>query len=202
MGFARATQVAASIGQGLAFVFGLFGLFGNPLLLFIGLFVYLGAAAEAHAVQMRQVARGMLAADAMITDFESLSPTSSINDAVQALIRTTQHEFPVVDGGGRLRGMLTRDAMIRALQQQGHDAPVLDAMTRDIPVVQLRQSLEEVLRLLQEHSAPGVGVMGADGRLAGYITAENIGEIVMVQVAQPPSAGGSTPQRSAVNPWA
>ena len=202
MGFARATQVAASIGQGLAFVFGLFGLFGNPLLLFIGLFVYLGAAAEAHAVQMRQVARGMLAADAMITDFESLSPTSSINDAVQALIRTTQHEFPVVDGGGRLRGMLTRDAMIRALQQQGHDAPVLDAMTRDIPVVQLRQSLEEVLRLLQEHSAPGVGVMGADGRLAGYITAENIGEIVMVQVAQPPSAGGSTRQRSAVNPWA
>jgi Zn-dependent protease len=44
MGFTHATQVAASIGQGLAFVFGLFGLFGNPLLLFIGLFVYLGAA--------------------------------------------------------------------------------------------------------------------------------------------------------------
>jgi CBS domain-containing protein len=105
-------------------------------------------------VQMRQVARGVLAAYAMITDFESLSPTSSINDAVQALIRTIQHEFPVVDGSGRLRGMLTRDAIIRALQQQGSDAPVLDAMTRDIPVVQLRQSLEEVLRLLQEHSAP------------------------------------------------
>jgi CBS-domain-containing membrane protein len=108
-------------------------LFGNPLLLFIGLFVYLGAAAEAHAVQMRQVARGMVAADAMITDFESLSPTSSINDAVQALIRTTQHEFPVVDGGGRLRGMLTRDAMIRALQQQGRDARTHLSRSRLMP---------------------------------------------------------------------
>jgi stage IV sporulation protein FB len=201
MGFARATQIAASVGQGLAFVFGLLGLFGNPLLLFIGLFVYLGATAEAHAVQMRQVARGMLAADAMITGFETLSPTSRINDAVQALIRTTQHEFPVVDGGGRLRGVLTRDAMIRALQQQGRDAPVLDAMTRDIPVVPSRQSLEEVLRLLQEHNAPAVGVTAADGRFAGYVTAENIGEIMMVHVARPPSAGTGAPPRRAVNPW-
>jgi stage IV sporulation protein FB len=201
MGFARATQIAASVGQGLAFVFGLLGLFGNPLLLFIGLFVYLGATAEAHAVQMRQVARGMLAADAMITGFETLSPTSSIDQAVQALIRTTQHEFPVVDGGGRLRGVLTRDAMIRALQQQGRDAPVLDAMTRDIPVVPSRQSLEEVLRLLQEHHAPAVGVTAADGRFAGYITAENIGEIMMVHVAQPPSTGTGMPPRRAVNPW-
>ncbi len=202
MGFARATQVAASVGQGVAFLLGLLGLFGNPLLLFIALFVYLGAAAEAHAVQMRQVARGMIAADAMITDFESLSPTSSIDQAVQALIRTTQHEFPVVDGGGRLRGILTRDAMIEALQQHGRDAPVIDAMTRDIPMVEARQSLEDALRLLQENSVPAVGVGGTDGRLAGYITAENIGEIMMVHVARPPADGPGTPSRSPVNPWA
>ena len=42
----------------------------------------------------------------MITQFESLSPDSRVEDAVECLIRTTQHEFPVVDGGGRLRGVL------------------------------------------------------------------------------------------------
>jgi stage IV sporulation protein FB len=201
LGFARATQIAASVGQGLAFLFGLLGLFGNPLLLFIALFVYLGAAAEAHSVQMRQVARSMLAADAMITDFERLSPTSAVDEAVRALIRTTQHEFPVVDGSDRLRGVLTRDAMIHALQRQGGDAPVIDVMTREIPIVRPRQSLEEALRLLQESSAPAVGVVAEDGRLLGYITAENIGEIMMVNAARPSAATGSG-SRPSVSPWA
>ncbi len=200
LGFTRATQVAATVGQGLAFLFGLVGLFGNPLLLFIALFVYLGASAEAHSVQMRQVARGMLAADAMITDFETLSPNSSVDDAVQALIRTTQHEFPVVDGGGQLRGVLTREVMIHALKQEGGTAPVIGVMARDIPIVQPRQSLEEALRLLQEGGAPAVGVMGDDGRLVGYITTENIGEIMMVNAAQPQRVMGTTP-RPPVNPW-
>ena len=81
---ARATQIAASIGQAVAFALGLLGLFGNPLLIFIALFVYLAAASEAHAVQLREVSRGMIAGDAMITRFESLSPSSVVEDAVQA----------------------------------------------------------------------------------------------------------------------
>ncbi len=122
MGYARATQVAASIGQALAFGFGILGLFGNPMLIFIALFVWLGAGAEAHAAQMREVSRGVIVADAMVTRFESLSPASTVGDAAECLIRTTQHEFPVVDGGGRLRGVLTRDAMIQALRAHGPDA--------------------------------------------------------------------------------
>ena len=61
LGYARATQIAAIVGQALAFALGLLGLFGNPLLIFIALFVYLAAASEAHAVQMREVSRGVLA---------------------------------------------------------------------------------------------------------------------------------------------
>ena len=115
--YARATQIAASLGQAAAFAFGLLGLLGgNPILVFIALFVYLAAASEAHAAQLRQVSRGMLVSDAMITRFENLSPQSRVEDAVECLIRTSQHEFPVVDGSRRLRGLLTRDEMINALK--------------------------------------------------------------------------------------
>jgi CBS domain-containing protein len=200
LGFARATQVAATIGQGLAFVFGLVGLFGNPMLLFIALFVYLGASSEAHSVQLRQVARGILAADAMITHFESLGPRSTVADAVQELIRTTQHEFPVVDGAGRLRGLLTREAMIAALRDQGPNVPVVEVMQRDIPTVQMRQSLAEALRLLQEQQPPAVGVLDSAGRLVGLITAENVGEIMMVHAVHPQPAR-STPPAPVRNPW-
>jgi Zn-dependent protease len=40
LGGARATQVAASVGQAFAFALGFLGLFGNPLLIFIAIFVY------------------------------------------------------------------------------------------------------------------------------------------------------------------
>jgi Zn-dependent protease/CBS domain-containing protein len=184
LGYGRATQIAASVGQGVAFLLGIIGLFGNPLLLFIALFVYLGAAAEAHATQMRQVSRAMIVSDAMVTQFESLSPLSRVEDAVQCLIRTTQHEFPVVDGAGRMRGVLTRDTMIRALREHGPDAPVIDVMERDIPVVGHRQSLDQALRLLQERRVPAIGVVDGADRLIGLVTAENVGEMMMVQAAQ------------------
>ncbi len=194
LGYARATRIASVVGQGFAVLLGLLGLVsGNAILLFIALFVYLGASSEGHAVQMRQATRGMLAADAMITQFESLSPASRVEDAVQCLIRTTQHEFPVVDGGGRLRGVLTRNGMIHALRERGPDAPVLDVMQAPIPLVRDRQSLEDALRALQESGAPAAGVTDASGRLVGLVTPENVGELMMVQAARPPSSPPSSP---------
>ena len=192
-GYGRATQLAASIGQGVAFLLGFLGLFGNPMLLFIAVFVYLGAASEAHAVQMRQVSQGMLVSDAMVTRFESLSPLSTIEDAVQCLIRTTQHEFPVVDGAGVLRGILTRDDMIRALRDQGPATPVIEVMQTGIPTMQRVESLEKGLRLLQENRLPAIAVTDSSGRLVGLVTPENVGETMMVMSARPP--------KRFVSPW-
>ena len=57
MEYARATRIAASIGQGIAFVFGFIGLFTNPMLLFIAFFVWIGAGQEAAAAQMKSLFR-------------------------------------------------------------------------------------------------------------------------------------------------
>lgn len=178
----RATNIAARIGQGLAFGFGFLGLMGNPMLLFIAIFVYLAATAEAQSVGLQDVSRHLGAGDAMITSFESLGPGSSIAEAAELLLRTTQHEFPVVDGGGRLRGLLTRNAMIQALSGSGPATPVIEAMS-EVPTVRLGARLDEALQLMQGRSAPAVGVVDAEGRLAGYLTSENIGELMMVQDA-------------------
>jgi uncharacterized membrane protein YkvA (DUF1232 family) len=156
LGYARGTQIAARVGQVLAFGLGLLGLFGNPILLFIAVFVYLGAASEAHAAQMRQVSNGMIASDAMIRHFQPLHPGSEVEDAVRLLIETTQHEFPVVDGAGHLRGVLTRDDMIKALRERGPDAPVLEIMRTDIPIVRARQCLADAFRVMQEQHAVAV----------------------------------------------
>ena len=53
MPYLRATQIAAWIGQGLAVVFGLFGIFFNPWLVFIAYFIFVGARQEAAMVQAK-----------------------------------------------------------------------------------------------------------------------------------------------------
>src|SRR6266704_3397071 len=78
LSYARATQIAASIGQGCAFVFGFLGLFGpNPFLLFIALFVYIGASQEAALAQMRDVSRRFPVSSAMVREFRSLPESAT-----------------------------------------------------------------------------------------------------------------------------
>jgi CBS domain-containing protein len=166
-------------------VFGIVGIFYNPMLLIIAIFIFLAASGEAAQAQLRAVAQGALVSDAMITKFASLGTSATVGDAVDALIRTTQTEFPIVDGSGHLRGVLTRDAMIKALKERGPDTPVLEVMQADIPTVPARAKLDTALRSLMERGRPVVGVTEADGRLVGLLTVENLGEMMMVQAALP-----------------
>lgn len=203
LGHARATRIAAGVGQAVAFALGLAGLFGNPLLIFIALFVYMGAAAEAGAAGLRERSRAFTVSDAAVTRFETLSPASTVAEAVEHLLRTSQHDFPVVDGAGRMRGVVTRDDMIRALREHGPDAPVLEVMRRDIPVLGEGQPLEEALRVMQAGGLPAVGIVDENGTLLGLVTPENVGELMMVQAARPPQTPPARPSAGPppTNPW-
>lgn len=188
LGYTRATRVAASIGQGLAVVLAIIGLMGNPLLVLIAVFIFLAASGEAGYVQMRDYTRGYLASHAMITTFQTLGPQSTADDAAQLLLRTTQKEFPVVDGAGVLRGIVTHEALIGALRSSGGATPVLDIMTRDVPTVPESGCLDAVFKLMQERGGTRfVGVVDPSNRLIGYITAENLAELVMIRQAREPA---------------
>src|SRR5205085_5987794 len=114
LSYARATQVAASIGQGFAFIFGFIGLLYNPFLIFIALFVYIGASQEAALAQMRDVSRHFPVSSAMVREFRTLADTATLEEAVDALLATSQHDFPVVDSTGAVAGVLTRHDLIAA----------------------------------------------------------------------------------------
>jgi Zn-dependent protease/CBS domain-containing protein len=184
LGFTRATDIAATIGQWFAFALGFVGLFYNPLLIFIAIFVYLAAASEAQLVQVRSMSRGVPVTAAMMTQFAALSSQEHLDQAIETLLRTSQTEFPVVEGG-RLVGLLGRSDMIKALKEVGPQATIADVMKRDIPTISHRRCLDEAFKLLQEKSVPAIGVIDADGRLAGLVTSETIGEMLMVRDAMP-----------------
>jgi stage IV sporulation protein FB len=193
MGYVRATEVAAAIGQFVAFALGFIGLMYNPILIFIAIFVYLAASSEAHMVALRAASRGVPVSHAMVTQFETLTPEEHLDAAVQTLLQTGQGEFPVVDGAGKPAGVLGRGDLIRAIKQRGPDARVADAMVAAMPTIGHRATLEQAFKLLQMKQAPAVGVIDAAGKLVGLITGETIAEMMMLQEAMPK---GSEP-----GPW-
>ncbi|MCB1077045.1 MAG: site-2 protease family protein, partial [Verrucomicrobiae bacterium] len=172
LGNARATQIAARIGQALAFAFGFIGLFSNPMLIFIALFVYLGASSENAMAQMKEVSTGVRVADAMVTELVSLGESDTINDAVEALLRTSQQEFPILDREGRILGILTREPMIRALRDTGPATPVVQVMRVCEQAVHPQDHFEGAFRLMQETGCPALPVVDGAGRLVGLVTPE------------------------------
>jgi Zn-dependent protease len=182
MDYVRATQVAAYIGQGMALVLGFIGLFGNPFLLFIALFVWIGASQEAGAVQAKNSLGGIPVTRAMMTEFRSLSPRDNLSQVVAYILAGSQHDFPVVDANGRVAGILERDAFMKALTEHGQSVPVMDFIRRDLPEVDSHEMLEMALNRLQESETKTLPVTHA-GQLVGMITMENITEYLMIRSA-------------------
>jgi len=181
LGYVHATEIAAAIGQFVAFALGFIGLMYNPVLIFIAIFVYLAASSEAHMVALRAASRGVPVSHAMKKQFATLAPQAHLDEAVQTLLQTGQGEFPVVDGVGKPVGVLGRGDIIRTIKTLGPDARVAEAMVADMPTVSHRSSLEDAFKLLQEKSAPAVGITDAAGKLVGLVTAETIAEMMMLQ---------------------
>ena len=185
MSYARATQIAATVGQGFAFVFGFIGLIWNPFLIFIALFVYIGASQEAALAQMKDVSRRFPVSSAMVREFRTLPENATLEEAVDALLATSQHDFPVVDETGNVAGVLTRHDLIAALRKNDSALHVGDVMRRNIPTVTTGTRFEEAFRIMQECNCPAVPVLDSMKRLVGLLTPENVTELMMIQSAMP-----------------
>ncbi len=197
--YARATEIAATVGQAMALVFGFFGFFnGLPTLIFIAFFVWMGASQEAALANMRNISSGLAVESAMIRHFRALDEAATLNEAVEALLDTSQHEFPVIPReGGAVLGVLTRKDLIAALRQRGASTPVIEVMQRGIPSVRMHSPLEDAFRLMNECGCPALPVVDQYGRLVGLITPENVGEMMMIHSA----LGGSVPRwRTCITP--
>jgi Zn-dependent protease len=184
MGLVRGTRVAATLGQVLAVAGGLYGLTApQPLLVLVAFFVFLGASAEAAAVEARAAGEGINVGQMMVTDFRSLPVHATLSDAVDLLLSGEQREFPVVDNLGRTEGILTRDNLIRGLARQGPGATVGQAMTAGAPTVSPALGFQEALDRLRSSGLPALPVVDRSGQLVGLLTSDNINDLMLVQRA-------------------
>ena len=177
----RATQIAARVGQGLALWLGLMGLLYNPFLIFIALFVWIGAAAEAGMEQIKSTLSDTTVGRAMLTDFQTLSPDEPLTRAIELTLVGSQKEFPVLVDGEMI-GVLSQDDLLKGLQAQGEHSLVGDWMQREVNSAEIDEPLEKVLKRLQSCRCRLLSVTEA-GRLTGIVNLDNIMELIKIQTA-------------------
>lgn len=181
MDYTKATQIAATLGQGMALLFGVVGFMYNPMLLFIAFFVWIGAGQEASMVLLQSAISGIPVRAAMITVFETVAPGDSLEKVVQLVLRGSQQDFPVLDGE-KIVGVVARDGLMRALAEKS-EATAEDIMERNIATADASDMLEAAFQRLQESPCHTVPVL-QHGQLAGILTTENVGEFLMIQSAR------------------
>ncbi len=179
--YVTATRTAAVIGQTLAILFGLLGLFFNPFLVFIALFVWMGATSESSMVQVKAGLQGIPVSHAMITVFETMAPDNRLSDAASHVIEGFQHDFPVEDNG-QLVGVLTKTDLLKRLAEAGADESVGNVMRRDFETAAPADMLQSVFLKLQECECHTIPVV-QNGVVVGIVTMENIGEFLAIQGA-------------------
>ena len=184
MPYVRATSIAVSIGQTMAWLFGLWGvLSGNFFTLILAVFVYMGAGQEGRVVQVRGVLAGVRVRQAFTSRVLALAPTDPIGRAVEATLQSFQADFPVCEDG-RVVGLLTAGDLVQALRQQREGMPVSAVMRREFPVAAPDEPVFDVQQRMGAAGLDAVPVVEY-GRFVGMLTSRDVGELYQLLSVNP-----------------
>ncbi len=178
---ARATNIAATVGQGMAILFGVAGFFGNPFLILIAFFVWFGASQEAAYTEMKQTFSDIPVSRVMMPDYLPLNPRDNLGQLSRLVLAGTQQIFPVIDNGS-VAGIVTRGDFMTAILQRGEYAQVSEIMRTGTPVLEVKETVDTALMRLQESGVPVIQVV-QNGQMVGLVTLENISEYLMIHRA-------------------
>ncbi|HXE91959.1 MAG TPA: site-2 protease family protein [Terriglobales bacterium] len=166
-----ATRVAVTVGQVFAMLFMLAGGVWNYWLTMVGLFLFFAAQIEERTMVFQSVLETVRLEDVMLTDFSTLSPADTLEDALNKAVHTLQDDFPVVRGSDMV-GVVSRQKIVEALRANGN-AYVQSIMSRAFEIAGRDDSLALAFRKL---SARGLTILPVveQERLVGIITLQNL----------------------------
>lgn len=182
----KATNIAARIGQTFAIVFVFLGVFINPFLVFIGLFVFLAAKAESEFTQTKSLLHGYKVKDVLMQQYNSIDAGQPIKTAVKMLLDGQSKNFLVTENSHSV-GTLSREEIIRALAEQGENEIIHKVMNKDLTFLDADAPLENAYQQVVENKSTLMPVV-KNNRLIGVLDTENILEFIMAKGAQANSA--------------
>ncbi|HWW13476.1 MAG TPA: site-2 protease family protein [Candidatus Dormibacteraeota bacterium] len=168
---AAATRRAVSISHALAMVLMVAGLFSNTWLTMVGVIIFSAAQLEERAVIFQSVLDNVKLEEVMLTDFATLSPADTLEDALEKAVHSLQDDFPVVRGSDMV-GVISRQRILEALRMEGNGY-VQAVMNKLFEVSARTESLATAFRKLTSRNLSVIPVV-EDQRLVGIVTLQNL----------------------------
>lgn len=166
-----ATRRAVSISTAIAMVLILAGLFSDNWLTMVGVIIFSAAQLEERALVFQSVLDNVRLEEVMLTDFATLSPADTLQDALDKAVHSLQDDFPVVRGSDMV-GVISRQRILDALRAEGNG--YVQAVMNKIFEVSLRKdSLGSAFRKLTARSSSIIPVVDEE-RLVGIVTLQNL----------------------------
>jgi Zn-dependent protease/CBS domain-containing protein len=169
----RATRRAVSIGRAFATLFMLVGILlpAYVWLTMIGFFLFVAAQLEERSAVFQSVLETVRLEDIMLTDFATLSPADTLEDALEKAVHSLQDDFPVIRGSDMV-GVISKQKILQALRAEGNGY-VQAVMNRIFEVAQKKESLASAFRKLTARNLSIIPVV-EDQRLVGIVTLQNL----------------------------
>jgi Zn-dependent protease/predicted transcriptional regulator len=187
LGYSKATSIAVIVGQGLAWLLGLWGFMnGSYTLVLIAIFVWMGASQERKQLDAKSVLREIQVRQAMTRQPFVLSTNDALEEAVELILSTAQVDFPVMDPTSvSLAGLLTEADLLKGLRAADRKAPVSRFMRRQFPTANMDEPLYSAQQRMAEGRVQAMPVMDGGGRMVGLLTAADINEAYRLLSASP-----------------
>jgi len=166
----RATRRAVAVGQGFATLLIFAGIW-NLWLMMVGFFLFVGAQLEDRSAVFQSVLENVRMEDIMLTDFCTLSPADTLEDALQKAVHSLQDDFPVIRGSDMV-GIISRQRILESLRSQGNGY-VQSVMNRVFDVSHRQDSLASAFRKITGHGMTLIPVVDNE-RLVGIVTLQNL----------------------------
>jgi stage IV sporulation protein FB len=185
--YARATNIASQVGQGLALLMGLYGFMsGSWTFIIIAVFVWIGAGQENQSTQVKHTLGETTVGKVMTRSPHTLKANDALSKAVELTLTTSQADFPVLEwGSNRVAGLLTQADLLRGLQSHGASAAVRDVMQTQAPYTIPDERLHAAQQKMYLERTRTLLALSSEGDLLGMLTADDINEAYRLMAVSP-----------------
>lgn len=168
--FAEATRRCIAIAQVIS-TFLMFAGIWNPWFMLAGISIFIAVQIEDRSTLFHAVVESVRLEEIMLTEFATLSPADTLQDALNKAVHTLQDDFPVIRSGD-LVGVINKQGLIEALRRDG-DGYVQSSMRKVFEVCQRTESLSVAFGKINKAGATLIPVVDND-RLVGIVTLQNV----------------------------
>ncbi len=175
----HATKIAARIGQVLALGFIFLGFFSNPFLIFIGIFVFMGAQIESEYTESKYMLKGYKVRDVLMKQYPTIDYNETLETAVKMMLDGQNKHFLVTENGIPM-GTLNREQIIEALSKKEDETELSSIIDRNLIMLQADSLLEDVFELVYKNKHTLMLVI-EDNQLIGTLDTENLLEFILIK---------------------